>query len=263
MIADDVCETVHASIGQIVGRCVGLNAGLSVGLSIGLSVGSVRRNIGQVVGQLFDEFGVLSTAHLGIVNVVSGSSQVFVTEDVLNGLRTGVQLNEVRGTAMAEHVRSDALFDAMHGTDAVVQRLGFAERNVLCPGKNDFAGRLADLAEGKQEFRMSVKLPTLFEMSQHFSLDRDLPDLTTFSFDDQISVCPVDVMNREMGCFGITETAGVHQFGQNPEYQIVDQREKVFDFPLRQYFPVSPVFFRMKDVQERSEQIQSLLIQEQ
>ena len=263
MIADDVCETVHASIGQIVGRCVGLNAGLSVGLSIGLSVGSVRRNIGQVVGQLFDEFGVLSTAHLGIVNVVSGSSQVFVTEDVLNGLRTGVQLNEVRGTAMAEHVRSDALFDCVRGTDAVVQRLGFAERNVLCPGKNDFAGRLADLAEGKQEFRMSVKLPTLFEMSQHFSLDRDLPDLTTFSFDDQISVCPVDVMNREMGCFGITETAGVHQFGQNPEYQIVDQREKVFDFPLRQYFPVSPVFFRMKDVQERSEQIQSLLIQEQ
>ena len=63
----------------------------------------------------------------------------------------------------------------------------------------------------------------------------------------------VDVMNREMGCFGITETAGVHQFGQNPEYQIVNQREKVSDFPLRQYFPVSPVFFRMKDVQERPE----------
>ena len=176
-----------------------------------------------------------------------------MAEDVLNGLRTGVQLNEVCGAAMAEHVRSDALFDCVRGADAVVQRLCFAERNVLGSGKFDFAGRLADFAERKQEFGMSVKLPTLFEMGQQFCLDRNLPDLTTFSFDDQISVCPVDVMNREMGCFGITETAGVHQFGQNPEYQIVNQREKVSDFPLRQYFPVSPVFFRMKDVQERPE----------
>ena len=232
MVADDVCETGHASVGQII-------------------------------SQLFDEFGVLSTAHLGIMDVVGGGSQAFMTEDVLNSLGTGVQLNEVRGTAMAEHVRRDALFDAIHGTDAVVQRLDFAERNVFGSEKNDFAGRLADLAEGKQELRMSVNLPALFEMGQHFSLDGNLSDLIAFPFDDQISICSVDVMNREMGCFGITEAAGVHQFGQDSEYQIVDQREKVSDFLLRQNLPVSPVFLRMKDVQERSEQIQSLLIEKQ
>lgn len=232
MIADDVCETGHASVWQIV-------------------------------GQLFDEFGVLSTAHLGIVDVVGGSSQVFMSEDVLHSLGTGFQFNEMCGTAMAEHVRRDALFDCMNGTDAVVQDLCFAERNEFSTGKNGITGCLADLAEGKQEFRMSVKLPASFEMSQHFCLDGNLSDLTAFPFDDQISICSVDVMNREMGCFGITEAAGVHQFGQNSEYQIVDQREKVFDFPLRQNLPVSSVFLRMKDVQEWSGQIQSLLIEKQ
>jgi hypothetical protein len=157
MVADDVCETGHASIGQIV-------------------------------GQLFDEFSVSSAAHLGIVDVVGSGSQVFMAEDVLNRLRAGVQLNEVRGTAMAEHVRRDALFDAMYGTDAVIQRLCFAERNELCPRKNDFASCFADLAEGKQELRMSMNLPALFEMGQHFSLDGNLPDLTAFPFDDQISI---------------------------------------------------------------------------
>ena len=193
MVADDVCETGHASVGQIV-------------------------------GQLFDEFGVLSTAHPGIVDVISGSPQVFMAEDVLNRLRAGVQLNEVRGTAMPKNMRSNALvFDRMFGADAVVQRLDFAERNVFGSEKNDFAGRLADLAEGKQELRMSVNLPALFEMGQHFSLDGNLSDLTAFPFDDQISICSVDVMNREMGCFGITEAAGVHQFGQDSEYQIVNK----------------------------------------
>ena len=181
MVADDVCETVHASVGQIV-------------------------------GQLFDKFGILSTAHLGIVDVVGGSSQVFMAEDVLNSLRADVQLNEVRGTAMAEHVRSDALvFDRMFGTDAVVQCLCFAERNELGSGKDDFASRLADIAEGKQKFLMSVKLPTLFEMGQHFCLDRNLSTGSSLAFDLEISVSSVDVMHREMGCLGIAETAGIHQ----------------------------------------------------
>ena len=233
MVADDVCETGHASVGQIV-------------------------------GQLFDEFGVLSTAHPGIVDVISGSPQVFMAEDVLNSLGSGFQLNEVRGTAMPKNMRSNALvFDRMFGADAVVQRLDFAERNVFGSEKNDFAGRLADLAEGKQELRMSVNLPALFEMGQHFSLDGNLSDLTAFPFDDQISICSVDVMNREMGCFGITEAAGVHQFGQDSEYQIVNKREKVSDFLLRQNLPVSRVFLWMKDVQERSEQIQSLFVEKQ
>lgn len=70
-------------------------------------------------------------------------------------------------------------------------------------------------------------------------------------------------MNREMGCFGITEAAGVHQFGQDSEYQIVDQREKVSDFLLRQNLPVSPVFLWVKDVQERPRQIQSLFVEKQ
>jgi hypothetical protein len=121
MIADDVCKTVHASVWQII-------------------------------GQLLDEFSILSTAHLGIMDIVGCSSQAFMAEDVLNSLGTGFQFNEVRSTAMTEHVRCDALFDCMNSTDAVVQGLHLVERNELCPRKNDFAGRLTNLAEGKQEF---------------------------------------------------------------------------------------------------------------
>ena len=193
MIADDVCETGHASVWQIV-------------------------------GQLLDEFSVSSAAHLGIVDVVGSGSQVFMAEDVLNRLRAGVQLNEVRGTAMAEHVRRDALFDAMHGTDAVIQRLCFAERNVFGPGKKDFAGRLTNLAEGKQEFRMPVKLPASFEMSQHFCLDGDLPTGSALALDFEISVSPVDVVNRKMGCLGITKTAGIQQLRQNSENRVFYQK---------------------------------------
>lgn len=89
-----------------------------------------------------------------------------------------------------------------------------------------------------------MNLPAAFEMSQQFSLDGNLPDLTTFFFGDQISLYPVDAIKSEMGCFGVTEAPGAHQFGQDSGYQIVAKRKKVFVFPLRQYFPVSPpVFF--------------------
>ena len=204
MVADDVCETDHASVWQIVGWCVGLNAGLSVG--------SVRRNIGQIVGQLFDEFSVSSAAHLGIVDVVGGGSQVFVTEDVLNCLGIGFQLNEVRGAAMTENVRSNALvFDRMFDADAVVQRLCFADRNEFRTGKDDIASCLADLAERKQEFLMSVNLPASFEMSQHLCLDGNFSTGSAFALDLEITVSPINIMNREMGCLGITETAGIHQ----------------------------------------------------
>ena len=192
IIADDVCETVHASVWQII-------------------------------GQLFDEFSVLSTAPLGIMDIVGRSSQVFMAEDVLNSLGTGFQFNEVGGTAMAEHVRRDALFDCMCGTDAVVQGLCFAERNVFGPRKNDFAGRLTNLAEGKQEFRMPVKLPASFEMSQHFCLNGNLPTGSTLALDFEIAVCPINVMNREVGCFGISKPAGIQQLRQNSENRIVYQ----------------------------------------
>ena len=192
MIADDVCETVHASVWQII-------------------------------GQLLDEFSILSTAHLGIMDIVGCSSQVFMAEDVLNSLGTGFQFNEVRSTAMTEHVRCDALFDCMNSTDAVVQRLHLVERNELCPRKNDFAGRLTNLAEGKQEFRMPVKLPASFEMSQHFCLDGNLPTGSTLALDFEIAVCPINVMNREVGCFGISKPAGIQQLRQNSENRIVYQ----------------------------------------
>lgn len=106
-----------------------------------------------------------------------------MAEDVLNSLGTGFQFNEVRSTAMTEHVRCDALFDCMNSTDAVVQGLHLVERNELCPRKNDFAGRLTNLAEGKQEFRMPVKLPASLEMSQHFCLDGNLPTGSTLALD--------------------------------------------------------------------------------
>lgn len=193
MVADDVCETSHASVGQIV-------------------------------GQFFDEFGVLSTAHPGIVDVISGSPQVFMAEDVLNSLGSGFQLNEVRGTAMPKNMRSNALvFDRMFGTDAVEQRLDFAERNVLGSEKNDFAGCLTDLAEGKQEFRMSVNLPALFEMSQHFCLDRNFSTGSTFAFDLEVSVSPVNVMHSEVGCLGIAKTAGIHQLSHCSKDRIFNQ----------------------------------------
>ena len=181
MIADDVCETVHASVGQIV-------------------------------GQLFDEFSVSSAAHLRIVDVVGGSSQVFMTEDVLNCLGIGFQLNEVRGTAMPKNMRSNALvFDCMFDADVVVQRLCFADRNEFGTGKDNIASGLADLAEGKQKFLMPMNLPASFEVSQHFCLDRNFSTGSTFAFDLEISVSTVEVMYREMGCFGIAETAGIHQ----------------------------------------------------
>lgn len=193
MIADDVCETGHASVGQIV-------------------------------GQLFDEFGVLSTAHLGIMDIVGRSSQVFMAEDVLHSLGTGFQFNEMCGTAMAEYVRCDALFDCMNSTDTVVQRLHLVERNVFGPGKKDFAGRFTNLTEGKQEFRMPVKLPASFEMSQHFCLDGNLPTGSALALVFEISVSPVDVVNRKVGCLGITKTAGIQQLRQNSENRVFYQK---------------------------------------
>ena len=55
-----------------------------------------------------------------------------MTEDVLNDLRAGSQFNEMSSTAMAENVRRNAfVFDRMLRTNAVVERLHFAKRNVL------------------------------------------------------------------------------------------------------------------------------------
>ena len=193
MVADDVCETGHASVGQIV-------------------------------GQLLDEFSVSSAAHLGIVNVVGGSSQVFVTKDVLNRLGIGFQLNEVRGTAMPKNMRSNALvFDRMFGADTLVQRLCFADRNEFGTEKDNIASGLADLAEGKQKFLMPMNLPASFEVSQHLCLDGDLPTGSTFAFDLEISVSTVDVMCREMGCLGIAETAGIHQLRHCSENRVFNQ----------------------------------------
>lgn len=193
MVADDVCETGHASIGQIV-------------------------------GQLFDEFSVSSAAHLGIVDVVGSGSQVFMAEDVLNRLGSGFQFNEVCGTAMPKNMRSDALvFDRMFGTDAVVQRLCFADRNEFGTGKDDIVGCLADLAEGKQEFLMPMNLPASFEVSQHFCLDRNFSTGSTFAFDLEVSVSPVNVMHSEVGCLGIAKTAGIHQLSHCSKDRIFNQ----------------------------------------
>ena len=193
MVADDVCETGHASVGQIV-------------------------------GQLFDEFGVLSTAHPGIVDVISGSPQVFMAEDILNSLGSGFQFNEVCGTAMPKNMRSDALvFDRMFGADAVVQRLCFADRNKFGTGKDDITGCLADLAEGKQEFLMPMNLPASFEVSQHFCLDRNFSTGSTFAFDLEVSVSPVNVMHSEVGCLGIAKTAGIHQLSHCSKDRIFNQ----------------------------------------
>lgn len=138
----------------------------------------------------------------------------------------------------------------------------FAERNVLDSRKDNFSGHLADFAEGKQVLRMSANLPTLFEMSQHFYLDGNLSTDFAFALDFEIAVCSVDVVNREVRRLGITKTAGSHQYGQAPEYRIVDHHEKK-DFPLQQNLKPSPFFLRIKDIQERSGQIRGPLAENQ
>ena len=70
---------------------------------------------------------------------------------------------------------------------------------------------------------MPVKLPASFEMSQHFCLDGDLPTGSALALDFEISVSPVDVVNRKVGCLGITKTAGIQQLRQNSENRVFYQ----------------------------------------
>ena len=105
-----------------------------------------------------------------------------MAEDVLNSLGTGFQFNEVRSTAMTEHVRCDALFDCMNSTDAVVQGLHLVERNELCPRKNDFASRFTNLTEGE------TGVPDVGEVA---SIVRDEPAfLPGWEPSDRFRPCP-------------------------------------------------------------------------
>ena len=45
-------------------------------------------SVEQIIPQLFDEFGVFSNAHIGIVDIVGGSP-LFLAEDLLNSLWSG------------------------------------------------------------------------------------------------------------------------------------------------------------------------------
>ena len=70
---------------------------------------------------------------------------------------------------------------------------------------------------------MPMNSPAFSEVLQLFVRKGNLADLTAFPSDDQISICPVDVMNREVGYLKVSETADAHEFGHNPKNRVSNQ----------------------------------------